>query len=94
MDECGLRCALNVRHHLLGHSMPNHQMVPWVTPHILLKLKSYDAFMNKILSRKFQLYSLYGLKLLLFEFCQKSTKDAFRQRQARFSQLWSQISNQ
>ena len=33
-----------------GHQMPNNQMVPWVTPQILLKLKSLDAFMNKILS--------------------------------------------
>ena len=33
-------------------------------------------------------------KLLLFEFCQKLAKIAFRQKQARFSQLWSQINNQ
>ena len=26
--------------------MSNPQMVPWVTPQILLKLKLYDAFMN------------------------------------------------
>ena len=28
-------------------------------------------------------------KLLLLEFCQKSAKIAFRQRQARISQLWT-----
>ena len=34
----------------VGHSISNHHMVPWVTPPIFLKLKSYDAFMKKILS--------------------------------------------
>ena len=48
----------------MGHSMSNDQMAPWVTPQILLNFKSYDAFMKKILSRKFQLYSLYGLKII------------------------------
>ena len=35
-----------------------------------------------------------ALKLLLFEFCQKSAKIAIRQRQARFSQLTNEKSNQ
>ena len=54
----------NVMIYLMGHSMSNDQMVPWVTPQILLNFKSYDAFMKEILSRKFQLYSLYGLKII------------------------------
>ena len=33
-------------------------------------------------------------KLLHFKFCQKSAKIAFRQLQARFLQLWSQITIQ
>ena len=49
---------------LTSHSMSNHQMVPCVTPQILLQLKPYDVFIKKKLSWKFQLHSSYGSKII------------------------------
>ena len=50
--------------------------------------------MKTILSWKFQFYSLYGLKIITIWFLPKIGQNCLHQRQARFSQLWSQITNQ
>ena len=53
-----------------------------------------DFIYRKYYPENFSSILYMAQKLLLFELCQKSVKNAFCQRQARFSQLWSQITNQ
>ena len=62
----------------MGHSISNLQeflKCSWLTPQILLKLKPYDVFMNKMLSWKFQLHSSYGSKIITLQILLKISQN-------------------
>ena len=63
---------------IVGHSISNHQeflKCLWLKPKMLLKLKSYDAFVKKILFWKFQFCSLYGWKIITLQILPKISQN-------------------